>query len=193
VELRKIVQVGDIMPWKFVFVAILIATPALAQGLNKRADLVSPQGGHADPGDLVMDIKETEALPNAFGAADIFGRRRPAGRTVVQYLGIENGVAYFSRQSTAISSNETTMTRTPLLIPRNTQTTVNGQIGTRTFSGTATTSETAIIGPRPHSESQVGLAPLTIGVKVGESLRAAGHELRVLRAYKDGSIHYAAK
>jgi hypothetical protein len=177
---------------QFVFAAILIATPALAQGLNKRADLVSPQSGHADPGDL-MDINETEALPNAFGMADIFGRRRPAGRTVVQDLGIENGVAYLSRQSTTISSNETTMTRTTLVIPRNTETTVTGQIGTRTFSGTATTTETTVLGPRPHSESRLGLAPLTIGVKVGESLRAAGHELRVLRIYKDGSIDYAAK
>jgi hypothetical protein len=95
-----------------------------------------------------MDINVTEALPNAFGGADIFGRRRPAGRT-----------------GTSISSNETTMTRTPLLIPRG-----------RTFNGTTTASETTIVGPRPHSESQVGLAPLTIGVKVGEGLRAAGHE-----------------
>ena len=148
------------MLWKFVLAAILITTPALAQGLNRRADLVSPQSGHADPGDLVMDVNETEALPNAFGGADIFGCRRPAGRTVVQFLGIENGTVYFSRQSTSISSSETTMTRTPLLIPRNTQTIVNGQIGTRTFSGTATTSETMIVGPRPHSELQVGLAPL---------------------------------
>ena len=75
----------------------------------------------------------TEALPNVFGAPDIFGRRRPAGRVVVQYLGIQNGMAYFNRQSTAISSNETTMTRTPLLIPRNSQTIVNGQIGTQTL------------------------------------------------------------
>ena len=46
-----------------------------------------------------MDINVTEALPKAFGGADLFGRRRPAGRTVVQYLGIQNGMAYFSRQS----------------------------------------------------------------------------------------------
>ena len=88
---------------------------------------------------------------------------------------------YFSRQSTSISSNETTMTRTPLIIPRGSQTIINGQIGTQTFRGTATNSEPTIVGPRPHSESQIGLAPLTIGLKVGESLRAAGHELRVLR------------
>src|SRR5262245_53559328 len=65
--------------------------------LNRRADLNSPQSGHADPGDLVMDINVTEALPNAFGAPSIFGRRRPAGRTVVQYVGTENGTVYFSR------------------------------------------------------------------------------------------------
>ena len=85
------------------------------------------------------------------------------------------------------------MTRTPLLIPRGYQTIINGQIGTQTFSGTGTTSETAIVGPHPHFESQVGLAPLTIGVKVGEGLRAAGHELRVLRVYSDGSIDYTAR
>jgi hypothetical protein len=105
--------------WKFAVVAILmatVATPALCQGLNRRADLISAPSGHADPGDLVMDINVTEALPNVFGAPDIFGRRRPAGRVVVQYLGIQNGMAYFNRQSTAISSNETTMTRTPLLM-----------------------------------------------------------------------------
>jgi hypothetical protein len=160
--------------WKFAVVAVLmatVATPALSQGLNRRGDLISPQSGHADPGDLVMDINVTEALPNVFGAPDIFGRRRPAGRTVVQYVGTQNGTVYFSRQSAAISSNETTMTRTPLFIPDS--------------------SGTTIVGPRPHSESQVGLAPLTIGVKVGGVLHAEGHTLRVLRVNSDGSIDYA--
>src|SRR5437660_12891566 len=110
-----------------------------------------------------MDINVTEALPNVFGAPDIFGRRRPAGRVVIQYLGIQIGMAYFNRQSTAISSNETTMTRTPLLIPRNSQTIVNGQIGTQTFAGTATTSGTTIVVPRPHSELRIELPPLAIG------------------------------
>jgi hypothetical protein len=134
-------------------ITLALITPALSQGLNRRADLVTPQNGRAGPGDLVMNINVTEALPNAFGAPDIFGRRRPAGHTVVQFVGIQDGMAYFVRQSAAVSSNETTMTRTPLLIPRTSQTITNGQI--------ATTTETTIVGPRPHSESQVGLAPLT--------------------------------
>jgi hypothetical protein len=160
--------------WKFAVVAILmatVATPALSQGLDRRADLNSPQSGHADPGDLVMDLNVTEALPNAFGKPSIFGRRRPAGRTVVQYVGTENGTVYFSRQSVAINSNETTTTRTPIFIPH-----ASGNI---------------IIPPRPHSESQVGLAPVTIGVKVGGVLHAEGHTLRVLRVNSDGSIDYA--
>jgi hypothetical protein len=101
-------------------------------------------------------------------------------------------MAYFSRQSTAISSNETTMTRTPLFIPQTSQTTINGQIGTQTFSGNATTSGTTIVGPRPHSESQVELPPFAIGVKAGGTLRAEGLALRVVRINNDGSIDYAA-
>jgi hypothetical protein len=157
-------------------ITLALITPALSQGLNRRADLVSPQNGRVGPGDLAMNINVTEALPNAFGAPDIFGRRRPAGHTVVQFVGSENGVAYFHRQSTAVNSNETTMTRTPLLIPP-----------------TSPTTEPTIIGPRPHSESQVGLAPLTIGVKVGGVLYVEGHVLSVLRINSDGSIDYAVK
>jgi hypothetical protein len=85
------------------------------------------------------------------------------------------------------------MTRTPLLIPRNSQTIVHGQIGTQTFTGTATTSGTAIVGPRPHSESQIELPPLAIGVKAGGQLRAEGLTLRVLRIKADGSIDYAVR
>jgi hypothetical protein len=68
-------QIMFSMSWKFTIAAALmatLATPALAQRLDRRADLISPQSGRADPGDMVLDIKVTEALPNAFGAPDIF-------------------------------------------------------------------------------------------------------------------------
>jgi Bacterial HORMA domain 2 len=63
----------------------------------------------------------------------------------------------------------------------------------RPYSGTATTSGTTIVGPRPHSESQIELPPLAIGVKSGGLLRAEGRALRVLRINDDGSIHYDVK
>ena len=43
--------------WKSRFVAVAMATaatPAMAQ-LDTRADLVTPQTGHAGPGDVVVD------------------------------------------------------------------------------------------------------------------------------------------
>jgi hypothetical protein len=190
-------QIMFSMSWKFTIAAALmatLATPALAQRLDRRADLISPQSGRADPGDMVLDIKVTEALPNAFGAPDIFGRRRPAGRTVVQYLGMQNGTAYFAKQSVAISSNETTMTRTPIIIPQASQTVISGQIGTESFNATARTfSGTTIVAPRPHSESHVGLAPVKIAVKVGGQLRVEGRALHILRANSDGSIDYTVR
>ena len=181
--------------WKSRFVAVAMATaatPAMAQ-LDRRADLVTPQTGHAGPGDVVVDINVTEALPNAFGFADIFGRRRPAGRTVVQYIGIQNGAAYFSRQSVAIRSDETTMSRTPLVVPNTSQSSFSGTFGNRRFNATSTTTDLTVVGPRPHSEQQVGLAPVTLGVKVGGRLSVDGHELKVLRINSDGSIDYAVR
>jgi hypothetical protein len=103
--------------WKFAAAAALMATgatPATTQGVNRRPDLISAPSGHADPGDLSMDINVTEALPNVFGAPGHFRTPSASGRVVIQYLGNQNGMAYFNRQSTAITSNETTMPRTPL-------------------------------------------------------------------------------
>jgi len=50
-----------------------------------------------------------------------------------------------------------------------------------------------VVGPRPHSEQQVGLAPVTLGVKVGGRLSVDGHELKILRINSDGSIDYAVR
>jgi hypothetical protein len=182
--------------WKARFVAVLMltaATPAMAQHLDRRADLITPQRGHAGPGDLVVDISVTEALPNVFGFADIFGRRRPAGRTVVQYMGIQDGTAYFSRQSVAIRSDETTMSRTPMVVPNISQSSVSGTFGNRPFNGTSTTTDLTVVGPEPHSEQHVGLAPITLGVKVSGRVSVEGHELQVLRIHSDGSIDYAVR
>jgi hypothetical protein len=107
---------------------------------------------------------------------------------------MQNGTAYFAKQSVAISSNETTMTRTPIIIPQASQTVISGQIGTESFNATARTfSGTTIVAPRPHSESHVGLAPVKIAVKVGGQLRVEGRALHILRANSDGSIDYTVR
>lgn len=172
-------------------VLLFVISTALAQ--NRTAVLASPTPGHADPGDTVMEINISEPLPNVVGAPDIFGRRRPAGRVVLQYLGTRNGTAYFLRQTISISSNETTMSRTPLFVPHTSQTYIGGQAAGRPFTGYGTTYGTTIVPPRPHSETSTSLTPTNVTTKVPGSVHIQGHVLRVVRANSDGSIDFMAR
>ena len=63
-------------------------TPELGRPLAPGKALI------AGVGDVVLDLRLKESLPNAFGKADIFGRTREAGRVVVRYVGsqAERGV-----------------------------------------------------------------------------------------------------
>jgi len=57
-----------------------------------------------------MDTKEP--LPNAFGGADIFGRKRTTGKIEVRYMGmLSPGHPVFRRRDVSILTNETTMNR----------------------------------------------------------------------------------
>ena len=67
-------------------------------------------------GDQVLRTDRSEDLPNAFGRADLFGRKRDAGFTEVRFVGIENGKPVFERRDVEIRSNETTMSRSGALI-----------------------------------------------------------------------------
>lgn len=67
-------------------------------------------------GDQVLRINRSEDLPNAFGRADLFGRKRDAGFTEVRFVGIEAGKPVFERRDVEIRSNETTMSRSGAMI-----------------------------------------------------------------------------
>jgi hypothetical protein len=79
--------------------------------------LVLATGAQAAPrdfgvGDLVYRKDTREALPNAFGGKDIFGRKRNTGYTEIRYLGIgADGLAHFVRRDVSIMTNENTMNR----------------------------------------------------------------------------------
>ena len=94
----------------------------------------------AGVGDTVLRIATEKNLPNAFGRADIFGRKTPTGMTTVQYLGVRGGKAWFKRHSQFVETGATTMNSTPLVIPNSATTTTSGNIGGVPYSGTSTTS-----------------------------------------------------
>jgi len=136
----------------------------------------------AGPGDTVVDINLSRPLPNAFGGADIFGRRTNAGRVIVRYVGMQNGNAAFHRAEITRETNATTMTETPLFLPSSSRTNMSGSVGNIPVSATATTTGYMVVPPR-GSQSQAYQGPAFIlNAPIGGSLRVEGRTLTILRA-----------
>ena len=68
-------------------------TAASCGPIEQQATLVRPAvAGRpyiAGVGDTVLDLKQTQSLPNVVGRADIFGRTRDAGRVIVRFVGLD--------------------------------------------------------------------------------------------------------
>jgi hypothetical protein len=169
---------------------LLLTLTTACNSVQRNAELaVSSAMGQrlrAGPGDTVVDIKVTKSLPNAFGKADLFGRTTDAGRIVVRYLGSQGKTARFARQDLVIESGETTMTRTPLIIPNQSTTNVYGTVDGTRFSGTATSNSYAVIGPRPTNSHAFAMAPVEPTVQEGRSIQVEGRTLTVLNVTSEG-------
>jgi hypothetical protein len=144
----------------------------------------------AGVGDTVLDLKQTQSLPNIMGKADIFGRTRDAGRVIVRFVGLEGNQAVFVRQDVVIQSNETTMTRDPTLLPNYQISAVSGTVGMVPVSAGRATLGTAYIPPSPSSSYPMQAGEIQLAAPIGGSVMVEGQRLRVLRTI-DGGIEYA--
>jgi uncharacterized iron-regulated membrane protein len=144
----------------------------------------------AGVGDTVMDLKQTQSLPDVLGKADIFGRTRDAGRVIVRFAGLNGNQAVFVRQDVVIQSNETTMTQTPVLLPNYQTSTVAGTIGSIPVSATRTTLGTTYIPPSPSSSYPIQAGQIQLVAPIGGSVLIEGQRLRVLRTI-EGGIEYS--
>jgi hypothetical protein len=79
--------------------------------IQETANISTPIGQslRAGVGDVVIRAEGKESLPNAFGRADLFGRTRSTGFTVVQYGGLRDGKALLVRSGVIMQSDVTTM------------------------------------------------------------------------------------
>jgi hypothetical protein len=144
-------------------------------------------------GDAVLTIKNSESLPNAFGAADIFGRTRPTGTTTVYYTGFANGNAQFVRRDVLINSSKTTMNSTPLLVNPSTQSTFSGNIGGVPYYGSSSTSAHPIIVPPNTPQDHVaGIRDINISTQIGKTIIVAGKEI-LITAASPNQVKYAVK
>ncbi len=144
----------------------------------------------AGVGDTVLDLKQTQSLPNVAGKADIFGRTRDAGRVIVRFVGLDGNQAIFTRQDVVIQSNETTMSQTPLVLPNYQMSTVTGNVGTIPVSATQTTIGTTYIPPSSSSSYPIQAGQIQLAAPIGGSVLVEGQRLRVLRTI-EGGIEYS--
>ncbi len=139
--------------WTTVGVMTAISTPILARDSSKinrpiNVEIVSSIG------DGMVRVELRESLPNAFGGADIFGRKRNRGMVFLSYFGLRDGKAVIRRRTVDIMSDETTVSRG----------------GLSTFNGTATQSGGTVsvsgISTRAPQSNVVTLPPDTVEIYV---------------------------
>lgn len=146
----------------------------------------------AGAGDTVLDLKVTEPLPNAFGKADLFGRTREAGRIVVKYLGEKDGRAWFGRRDVALSSNDTTMSRSPAVYTSAQTSALTGNFGTIPFAAEQTSAGVTIGPAQPSQSSVMGVDTRALSAPEGGSILVEGRTLTVLKI-DDGKVAYSVR
>ena len=140
----------------------------------------------AGKGDVVLEVIRQEDMPNAFGKADLFGRKRDVGTTSVVYLGLNENNAVFLRRDVDISSSKTTMNSSPTVINQNSTSYHSGNVGGTSYSGTSTTYTAPIfLPPNTPKDRITGIREMEITVAtLGESnfILIAGKILEVISA-----------
>lgn len=175
--------------------AVSIVALVAACATPQKQEQVSQVRGEtlvAGVGDVVLRIERTSDLPNAFGGADIFGRKKAQGATEVRFLGISDGHVVLARNDIDIDSDETTMTRGGgLLLPSQTTTSIAGVVGTTPVTGVATTGGYTYI-PLRNAETRVretGWITVTIRAEPGSKAVLAGQVIEIMEA-EPGLLRY---
>jgi hypothetical protein len=146
----------------------------------------------AGVGDVAFDVRQRESLPNVFGRADIYGRTRDTGRVTLRYAGAKDGRAYFVRNDVTIETNETTMSRSPMVIPTTQLSSMSGNVGTIPVSATGTTTSMAVLPPAPVSRMISQTGGFVVSAPIGGALPIEGHTLRIVSA-DEGSVTYSVR
>lgn len=140
----------------------------------------------ATRGDAVIEVVNKESMPNAFGAADIFGRTRATGTTSLIFVGGNGKVANFIRRDVDINSRQTTMNSSPIVVQNNSNTTFSGNFGGQAFNGSANTYSSPIfLPPNTPKDEIVGIREIPINVSVlgsNNTISIGGTVITVLSA-----------
>ena len=146
---------------------------------------------------MVLRVERERSLENAFGKADIFGRKTKEGFTELRFGGVEeNGEIVLIRKDVQILTNETTMSRTPMATTTGQATTSvsgagNSYSGNALIQGSGTTnySSTTLM---PQKDYHVVVPSGTVAVRVAPNekrIPVAGHMIEIIAASRN-SLEY---
>lgn len=130
-------------------------------------------------GDVVLRLDLKENLPNAFGRADIYGRKRDRGFSELRYMGMDTaGGLVFRRRDVDIITNETSMTRAGLGV---TTTTIQPAGNGANIVGVSTVAPKAHVGSLPPDTTQ-----FVIDLEQGNKVTLRDKTVTILSANSNG-------
>lgn len=137
----------------------------------------------AGVGDLVAKVDKQRDLVNAFGKADIFGRKTDEGYSELRFAGVaSNGDVMLYRTDVNIVSNETTMSRTPFSSTYSTgRAHANAYVNGNRVSAYGSGSETSTtIAPIPDYHQVIPAGAVTIDVQKNDPVVVfEGHTITI--------------
>lgn len=141
-------------------------------------------------GDVVLRVDKQRNLENAFGKADLFGRKTNEGFSELRFAGVEkSGEVVLYRKDVRIITNETTMSRTPISTTSgtaNTNLTGNyyGSSGYGNVNANARTNySSTTIMPAPDFHIAVPAETIPIRLSPGESkVPMEGYVVEIIKA-----------
>ena len=177
---------------KITIVALMVVLIVGCSTIEHSSNVLQPIGKNliVGVGDIVLRVNKQRSLENAFGKADLFGRKTNEGFSELRFAGVEKtGEVVLYRNDVRIISNETTMSRTPISTTSasaNTTVTGNyyggGTYGTITANGQTNYTSTTLT---PASDFHVVVPAETIPIRlaVGETkVPMEGHVVEIIRA-----------
>ena len=150
----------------------------------------------AAKGDTVIQVVNEESMPNIYGKADIFGRKRPTGTTSLIFVGGNGSSATFVRRDVVIQSEKTTVNSSPIIIPNSQSTSFSGNVGGRSFYGTSNTYGAPIfLPPNTPADMVSGVREISIKVstKAGSNTIVIGGKTLVVLSASNNQLQYSAQ
>ncbi len=175
-----------------ILLVVLLSSCASVKHTSKSKDTIG-KSKIAGIGDVVLRVDKYRSLLNAFGKADIFGRKTKEGFSEIVFAGVEtDGTVVFYRKDVQIHTNETTMSRTPISSTRRAITTnasgrYNGNSNNGTFTGSAHTNySSTTVSPASDYHVLIPSETIPIRLSAGESkFPIEGHLIEIIKATRN--------